>query len=219
MNNLKTEINLSIQQDLIEFAPNLFLKMGKIHEACGPAKIRIAILLASKTEGLIVWVRLKWENTDLNMEGISSWFSPKRLLLINVNNKNDLLFAIEEILRSGISNLTIAELPHIPNALQMRRLNLSMKKGGLYNGPNTNIGLILTPNKGGAPNIDSRWYASPLPCWSCSPNKTYTPPKEKWYVNRLFSRTEPNKEWSIEGTLSNKENSRSKPKLLLTTFK
>ena len=219
MNELKIGSDFLPYQNSIEFAPNLHLKMGKIHEACGPAKIRIAILLAAKTRGLIVWIRLNSGNTDLNMDDISNWFSPNRLLLINVDSQSDLFFATEEILRSGISELTITEVIRIPNNVQMRRLNLSIKKGILSSGMNSNIGLILTPNKGGATNIDSRWHACSLPCWSTSTNNIYPTLRHKWHISRLFSKTEPNKGWFLEGILPNENDRNSTPKLLLTPSK
>jgi protein ImuA len=219
MSNIKVKDGFQIRQDLIEFAPQLYLRMGKIHEACGPAKIRIAILLASTIKGLIVWIRPNWENTILNMDGLSDWFSPKRLLLINADNKNDLFFATEEILRSGLPSLTITELPQIPNNIQMQRLNFSIKKGKVYGGSNATIGLILTPHKGGATNIDSRWYASPLPCWKYSKNTIYPTLKQKWYISRLFSRIGPSKEWSLESVQTNENNQTPKQKLILTPFK
>ena len=57
-NNLKN--TPLINQKFISFAPNLYLKLGKMHEICGPAKIRIAILVAAKTADLIVWKRPSW---------------------------------------------------------------------------------------------------------------------------------------------------------------
>ena len=42
-----------------------------MHEICGPARIRIAILVAAKTADLIVWIRPSWENFIMNTDGIS----------------------------------------------------------------------------------------------------------------------------------------------------
>ena len=42
-----------------------------MHEICGPAKIRIAILIGAKTTGLIVWIRPNWENFIINTDSIS----------------------------------------------------------------------------------------------------------------------------------------------------
>ena len=190
----------------IEFAPNIYLKIGKIHEICGPAKIRIATLVSAKTKGLIVWIRPNWENSTINTDGISDWFSPNQLLLINAKSKNDLLFATEEVLRSGISEVTITELPVIPSALQMRRIRLAINSGIKLNNTKKPLSLILSPNEGGATNIESRWYASTLACWHSLANEENSALEQKWYIKRLFSKTDPIKEWSIETLSSDKKN-------------
>ena len=105
----------SFDQQYIEFVPNIYLKARKIHEICGPAKIRIATFIGSQTKGLIVWIRPDWDNFVINTDSISNWFSPNQLLLIKAKNKNDLFFVTEEVLRSGISEVTIIEPPETPN--------------------------------------------------------------------------------------------------------
>ena len=85
------EKNNALPLGYIEFAPNIYLKIGRIHEICGPAKTRVAILVGAKTKGLIVWIRPDWENSILNTDSISNWFSPNQLLLINAKSKNDIL--------------------------------------------------------------------------------------------------------------------------------
>ena len=97
-----------VNQKFISFALNLYLKLRKMHEICGPARIRIAILVAAKkTADLIVWIRPNWENFIMNTEGISDWFSPSQLLFVNAKNRNDLFSTTEEVRRSGISTITI----------------------------------------------------------------------------------------------------------------
>tara|TARA_A100001011_G_scaffold166138_1_gene174854 strand:+ start:26 stop:700 length:675 start_codon:yes stop_codon:yes gene_type:complete len=206
------EKNNSLSLGCIEFAPNIYLKIGRIHEICGPAKTRVAILVGAKTKGLIVWIRPDWENSIINTDSISNWFSPNQLLLINAKNKNDILFATEEVLRSGLSEVTITELPVIPSALQMRRIRLAITSGVKLNNTKKPLGLILSPNEGGATNIESRWYASTLPCWYNLTNKENDTLNQKWYLKRLFSKTDPIKQWSIETVGSNKKN--MPPKLL-----
>ena len=209
-NDLKN--NYSLTQRYIEFAPNAYLKIGKIHEVCGPAKIRIVTLISAKTKGLIIWIRPDWENFIINTDAISHWFSPNQLLLISAKNKNEIFFATEEVLRSGISEITITEIPEIPNSLQMRRIHLAMTYGMKSNNAKNPLTLILSPNKGGATSIESRWYASTLPSWKNFINTGDSNLEQKWYLKRLFSRTDPVKEWSIE-TINSKEKGVT-PKLL-----
>ena len=210
VNSLK-EID-SLTQQYVEFAPNIYLKKGRMHEVCGPARVRIVTFIGAKTKGLIVWIRPDWEDFIINVDSISHWFSPNQLLLINAKRKNDLFFATEEVLRSGISELTITELPQVPNSLQMRRIHLAITSGVQSNNEKKPLGLILSPNEGGATSIESRWYISTLPYWNNLNKKEVHNLGQKWYVKRLFSRTEPTKEWSIEAIHSQKKNLR--PELL-----
>ena len=195
----------SFDQQYIEFVPNIYLKARKIHEICGPAKIRIATFVGAQTKGLIVWIRPDWDNFIINTDSISNWFSPNQLLLIKARNKNDLFFVAEEVLRSGISEVTITEPSETPNSLQMRRIHLAMISGTRLNNTKKPLGLILSPNKKGATSIESRWYASTLPSWNNSTDNANGYLKQKWYLKRLFSRTDPIKEWSIE-TVSSEKN-------------
>ncbi len=194
----------SFNQQYVEFAPDIYLRTGKLHEICGPAKIRIATLIGAKTNGLIVWIRPDWDNFIINTDSISKWFSPNQLLLINAKNKNNLFFVAEEVLRSGISEVTIIEPPETPNSLQMRRIHLAMISGTKSNNTKKPLGLILSPNKKGTTSVESRWYASTLPCWNNSTSKENGALEQKWYLKRLFSRTDPIKEWSIETVKSEK---------------
>ena len=136
----------------------------------------------------------------MNTDSISDWFSRSQLLFLNAKNRNDQFSTTEEVLRSGISTITITitELPLIPNSLQTHRINLTMTLGIKSNNSELYLGLTLSPNKGGATSIKSRWYASTLSCWGSSISKEGVYLEQKWYVKRLFSRTNSIKEWTIE---------------------
>ena len=211
MTNHLKKFHLPTQQ-YIEFVPNIYLKAKKIHEVCGPAKMRMVTFIASKTKGLIVWIRPDWNDLIINTDSISDWFSPNQLLLINAKSKNDLFFAAEEVLRSGISEITVTEFPEIPSPLQMRRIYLALNSGIKSNNTKKPLSLILSPNRGGATSIESRWYASTLPCWNDLTSIKNGNLKQKWYLKRLFSKTEPIKEWSVE-TVNSKRHKLA-PKLL-----
>lgn len=109
-------------------------------------------------------------------------------------------------MRSGISRITVTELPGTPNSLQMHRINLAMTLGIKSNDSALPLGLVLSSNKGSATSIESRWYASTLPCCENLTNKDGVRLKQKWHIKRLFSRTDPIKEWSIETNTYCKEN-------------
>ena len=79
----------------------------------------------------------------------------------------------------------------------MRHINLAMTSGMKSNYNRLPLGLIVSPNKGGATSVESRSYASTLPYWKNSTNTHDGSSKQKWYIKRLFSRTDPIKEWLI----------------------
>ena len=207
---------ISNPSSFIKIASKLTLKLGEIHEVCGPSRIRFPIIVGSETDGLIVWIRHNWSNTFLNPDGLWHWISPERILFINASNTNDLLSCMEEVLRSGIAPLVIAELAAIPKTTPMRRLSLAMRAGQEFNKNLTTIGIILTPNNGGATNIGSRWHISSLPCWKKEKNSSYTFTHGKWCLERLFSKTAPQKKWVLEACEVNSD--KPSPKLILKPF-
>ena len=148
----------------------------------------------------------------MNTDSISDWFCTNRLLFVNAKNNNDLFSGTEEVLRSGISKIVIIEIPGIPNSLQMYRINLAMTLGMKSNYTILPLGLILSPNNGGATSIESRWYASTLHWWKNLTDRRDGSSKQKRYIRRLFSRTEPVKKWSIETRTCFEEN--TPPQLL-----
>ena len=181
-----------------EFVSKLGMKHGKIHECCGPAKIRIAIMIAATTKGQIIWIRPSWDATTLNVDGVSNWFSPKRLLLINAKNKTELLYCVEEVLRSGVASVTIVDLPEIPNQITMHKFKIALKQGIESSKDKSTIVLILTPKEGGTASVESRWLALTLPSWYESKNNLNAELKQKWLFFRLFSRTDPPAKWILE---------------------
>lgn len=187
-------------QRSIEFTSKLGIKAGKIHECCGPAKIRIAIMIAATTKGQIIWIRPSWEITTLNIDGISNWFSPERLLLINAKNKTELLYCTEEVLRSGVASVTIVDLPEIPNQITMHRFRIALKKGMASIQSKSGIVLILTPKDGGTNGVESRWLALALPSWYESKKNLNVELKQRWLFFRSYSRTDPPAKWILETT-------------------
>ncbi|MEO0914505.1 MAG: hypothetical protein AAFY59_16230, partial [Pseudomonadota bacterium] len=168
-------------------APGLTLLQGRAHEACGPARISFALMLAQVTAGPVLWIRLSHAEGQLTGDGIRDWIEPGRIIFVTPDRPRDLFWAAEEALRSGAAPLTILELTESPPLTPVRRLHLAAESAGTR--PTL---LLLTPGEGGAQGIETRWYTEPAPGWA-------TPAGQPaWGVTRTRARLAPPATWRIE---------------------
>lgn len=171
---------------LLPGAEDLCLVQGRVHEATGPARRTFAMWLAAQTEGPVIWIVASWEKDRLGSDGISAWIDPARLLFVTPRRGEDLLWSMEEILRSGAVSLVVADLPDLPGLTQVRRMHLAAETGA-QSGRNIPLGLLLTPGHGGAPSVETRWHMK-----SC-----HSGGADDWELQRLRARTAPHKRWQI----------------------
>lgn len=133
------------------------LARGRVHELCGRARQTLALAVAGACgSGTVVWILPGWTQERLNGEGITQWIDPGRLLLVQPDRVDDVLWAMEEALRAGVAPIVVAEVPDPPALTPVRRLHLAAE-AGCGRGLCKPIGLILTPGEGGAAGIESRW--------------------------------------------------------------
>lgn len=182
-------------QDLQPLAGDLTLRRGRVHEFCGPSRVRLAAGVMARSTGPVVWIRPAWGAERLNAAGLQPLANPARLILAQAAREEGLLWAMEEALRSGAVPLVVAELPSPPGLTPIRRLHLAAGAGAeaaSRDGVPAPLGLILLPGKGGAQGIESRWHLAPAPSrallWSDEENFTLT---------RLRARLEPPASWSL----------------------
>ena len=168
------------------------LTKGRLHECAGRARRSFALMLAVKTRGTIIWISSPHSPDQLNPAGIASFIDPGRFLFIKISHKRDMLWAMEEALRSGAVELIIADLPYIPALTPIRRLQLAAEAGGEL-GIVAPLGLILTPDTGGAQGVETRWTLQP------STQEFYA----KWFLSRTKSRYSPPQTWHIVQTPGN----------------
>lgn len=177
---------------------DLALRRGRVHEFCGPSRILLAARVMARTQGPVVWIRPGWVAERLNAAGLQPLADPSRLILVQADRDETLLWSAEEALRSGAAPLVIAELLSPPALTPTRRLHLATETGAeaaRRDGFTAPLGLILLPGQGGAQGSESRWHMAPAPSrtllWSDEENFTLT---------RLRARLLPPASWSLRLT-------------------
>lgn len=158
------------------------LRGRRVHEAEGRGRRTFALFQAVRHPGPLVWI-LPAHVPELPMlRGLPKGVG-ERLHLFRPEGETDLLWCIEEALRSAPVGLVIAE-PEKPLSLTAgRRLQLAAEAGGT-------TGLMLVREGGGSTATETRWACAPvaspaadstLHCWTLNKNKKGT--FGSWIVN------------------------------------
>ncbi|MCU4654015.1 hypothetical protein N8I71_14310 [Roseibacterium sp. SDUM158016] len=164
---------------------------GRAHEACGPARRRLALWLARETQGPVLWIRPAWHPDRLHMAGARQEIEPGRLLFVEPARADDILWSMEEALRAGIVPLVVAELTDPPGLTPVRRLHLAAETGAERTG-RAPLGLLLTPGDGGAAGVETRWKLDPA--YTPAPGGGAT---AGWRLARLRARDAAPGEWTV----------------------
>ncbi len=167
---------------------DIALPLARLHEACGPARHMLAMLIAAATQGPVLWIAPPWQAGALNPDGMAAFTGPERFVWITPERPADILWTLEEALRSGAAPLVVADLPGPPGLTPVRRLHLAAEAGAGMN-MGAPLGLILTPGAGGAPGIETRWHIAPA----------HRPGAHGWALTRARARTAPPATWHVSG--------------------
>ena len=167
---------------------DMALPLARLHEACGPARRTLAMLVAAATRGPVFWIAPGWLGDRPNPDGMLAFVDPARFTFLAPDRPEDVLWTLEEALRSGTVPLVVADLPEPPAMTPVRRLHLAAETGA-QTGPHAPLGLILTPGDGGASGIETRWHMAPA----------HQPRSRAWRLDRLRARTAPPATWHLTG--------------------
>lgn len=174
----------------------LGLARGRVHELCGPARATLAALILALSDGPVLWICPAWLPERIYPAGLADFAHPARLIFARPRRPEDLLWTMEEALRSGAVPMVLAELPAPPPLTPIRRLQLATESGAetaARLGRLPPLGLALTPGMGGAQGVDSRWHLAAAPLAS-----SLQAQRAAWTLDRLRARLTPPGRWRLE---------------------
>ncbi|MGR3433780.1 MAG: hypothetical protein ACU0CO_02635 [Shimia sp.] len=178
---------------MLDVAGPLRLATGRAHEATGPARRTLAAIAAcaaqARSPAPIVWIAPDWERDRPHGPGLAAFCDPGAVLFVRPGKAGDLLWCLEEVLRSGAVGLAVCELPEPPPLTPVRRLHLAAEAGA--EAGIAPVGLLLTPGDGtptgGAAGVESRWHLAP----------THHVAPGSWRLARTRARTAPQAAWTL----------------------
>lgn len=166
---------------------DMTLARGGVHEICGSARRTLALQVAAAAAGPVVWIAPNWGTAPLNPCGMSDLLCPGQVVFVQAPREVDLLWTMEEALKSGAAPVVVADMESAPGMTPVRRLHLAAE-ASVGTGTSA-LGLILTPGSGGAQGIETRW--------SCDP--AHAPGADGWRLARMRARMLPPKVWRWTG--------------------
>lgn len=148
---------------------------ARVHEAEGPGRRIFALYQAARQKGPVLWVLPAHQAEQPMLWGMPRGLA-ERLHLVHTRGETDLLWSVEEALRSVDVSAVIAE-PEKPLGLTAgRRLQLAAEAG-------RTLGLVLVRQGMGSNAAETRWSCAPIAAtsadstphrWSLTKNKKGT---------------------------------------------
>lgn len=167
------------------FLGRLSLARARVHEAHGPARHTFAVLLAREMSGPVFWIAPAWDRARLHATALANLgLDPGRITFVHGAQEIDLLWTLEEVLRSGAVPLVVGDLTAPPALTPMRRLQLAAEAGAKAG--RAPLGLLLTP-EGGSAGAESRWQMAPA----------HGAGHSGWTLTRERARSTPPKSWTV----------------------
>ena len=153
----------------------LALAPARVHEATGFGRHAFALFQAARHPGPLIWILPGHTSHFPMLRGLPDGVG-ERLHLIRPANETDLLWSVEEALRSAPVGLVIAEPEKPLSLLAGRRMQLASEAG-------QTTGLMLIREGAGSNAAETRWDCAPLASeqrdstlhmWSLNKNKRGT---------------------------------------------
>lgn len=171
----------------LSLAGDITLALTRVHECCGLARRSFAMWLAGRMQGPVFWITPAWGTDAVYPPGMTGFADPGRFTFVTPKRPEDLLWTMEEVLRTGAVPLVVGDIPGLPGLTQVRRMHLAAETGA-DEGEVAPLGLLLTPGEGGAQGVESRWSMTPA---------HEAGGAERWCLTRLRARTDPQKSWTV----------------------
>ena len=133
----------------------LHLLKGRVHEVEGRGRTGFALYHAARLAGPIFWIVLAHDR-DRPMPASLPDSVAERLHFIEARDETNLLWTVEEALRSRPVSVVIAASEKPMSLTAGRRLQLAAEPGGT-------TGLMLIQEGRGSSAAETRWKCDPLP--------------------------------------------------------
>jgi protein ImuA len=170
----------------ITILPQATLAWNRVHECKGPSKIIFALWLAQIVNGTILWISEAHNQQTLNPDGIYPYVNPAQFLFAKMRHKEDILWSIEEAMRSAACPLIVVDISSFnPGLTPIRRINLA----GREIQENVMAVFLTSDEYEGVQGVETRWHMAPI--------HDDINLKRKWRLERLKARIAPPKFWSV----------------------
>lgn len=131
------------------------LRVGRVHEVCGPGSFVFSAVQISRQTQSCIWVREAWQSDQPSPNGIAGYADPSNLLIALGHTHADVLAVTEEALRFGAVGMVIAEASQPITLKAGRRLQLAAEAG-------KSTGIIIISDGMGSNAAETRWRCSPV---------------------------------------------------------
>ncbi len=164
----------------LEFLPGLFLKKGSIHQIAGPSRFIFALIVARNIKSYVTWIRSKECGVSLYPDGLTSWVDTNKFILVDTMTSQESTWAIEEFLKSGVSELLVCELDKPIQYSSLRRIILSFKNVEEEKDTTFPIILLISSFQNKIIGVESRWSMKPNLEIASSTKKKLFSLEEQW---------------------------------------